>query len=275
MLKRNFRYLLQRKREIKRDITWRFIKNSHESVYFYTFHKCASTLFGNYVLKNIHGLKNVDYASLLYNGKQTGDVIFKKNGYIYGPIRLSTEPNPDYPGYKWLVKPASEDDFIRGKIAIFLIRDPRDILVSGYYSFASTHGYSPVENIRKMQKESRNEIQSMTIDEYSLDFAHTVLGHYKLVERLSKTSGRSVILKYEDMIQNWDKFVRDLTKYITIKPDVLNEIFHRSRPREKEKKQSHRRSGMPGGYRTKLETVTLQSLNELFGPVLEIFGYYP
>jgi hypothetical protein len=273
MLMRKLPYLLRHAREIKKDITWRLTKNSYETIYFYTFHKCASSLFSNYVLKNIHGLKNVDYARLLYDGEQTGEVTFEDKGYIYGPIRLSTDPNPDYPGYKWLVKPTSEDDFIRGKIAIFLIRDPRDILVSAYYSFAFSHGFSPVENIRKIQEEGRKEIQKMTIDEYVLDYAPTVLGHFEAVERLSKTSGRSVILKYEDMIQHWDKFDRGLCKYLTIKPNVLDEIYNRSRPREKENQESHRRSGMPGGFRTKLASATLVSLDELFGPVLERFGF--
>ncbi len=44
--------------------------NSYESVYFYTFHKCASSLFSNYVLRNIKGLVHVDYAVQISSGKK-------------------------------------------------------------------------------------------------------------------------------------------------------------------------------------------------------------
>ena len=46
--------------------------DSRESVYFYTFHKCASTLFSKDFLPNTEGLHHLDYARLIYRGKTDG-----------------------------------------------------------------------------------------------------------------------------------------------------------------------------------------------------------
>jgi hypothetical protein len=35
---------------------------NRESIYFLTLHKCASTLFSDFILKNIIGLRHIDYA---------------------------------------------------------------------------------------------------------------------------------------------------------------------------------------------------------------------
>jgi hypothetical protein len=252
---------------------WDFLKRcrraSHESVYFYTFHKCASTLFSRYVLKNIEGLRHVDYAGQMFRGKSPS-IVFQPKGCIYGPIRLSARQHAVY--YS-LVQPTSRPEFVRDKLAIFMIRDPRDILISAYYSFGYTHGFSPVEEIRKRQVDMRNELQSKTIDEYALERAVSIRDNFETVDRLSHACERSVVLRYEDMIDNWELFASDLTKYITIKPAVLRQIYDKSRPREKEVLSSHRRSGQVGDFRRKLKPETIRSLDATFAAVLERFRY--
>jgi len=252
-------------------LEWRCQKSPPESVYFYTFHKCASSLSSRYVLKNVEGLRHVDYASQIYCGKRVKKVVFHKKGYVYGPIRLSAPPVSEE--YKMLVKRASAYEFIRDRIGIFLLRDPRDIIVSSYYSFGYTHGFSPVAEIRESQEKRRNVIQSKTIDQYALESATGALCNFDRLHRLSKACNRGVVLKYEDMIENWDVFAEDLTKYIDIKPAVLGEIFEKSRPPVEEKKDSHRRSGRPSGFRDKLKPGTVASLNWTFKRVLEQCHY--
>lgn len=246
-------------------------KNSYESVYFYTFHKCASSLFSYYVLRNIEGLVHVNYAVQIYSGKKVDGITFEDKGCIYGPIRLSADPMS--PVYKRLVKPVSDSDFIRNKIVIFLVRDPRDILVSAYYSFGYTHGFSSVKEIRERQEQKRSKIQSENVDEYVMESAHSILNNFETVDRLSKACNRSVVLRYEDMIDNWDYFVKELTRYVDIKQTVLTKIYAKSRPREKEDKSSHRRSGKAGGFRSKLKGETVTYLNATFESVLERFHY--
>lgn len=250
-------------------LKWRCGKNSYESVYFYTFHKCASTLFSRYILKNIEGLRHIDYAGQIYSGRN-GRITFEEKGYVYGPIRLSAQQGAVY---ERLVQPTSRREFVRDKIAIFMIRDPRDILVSAYYSFAYTHSFSPVQEIRERQAQARIELQSQTIDEYAVDRAARIAANFETLDMLSQACERRVVLRYEDMIDNWELFVADLTRYINIRPAVLSQIFKQSRPREEEDNSSHRRSGQVGDFRRKLKTETILTLNGVFAAVLKRFHY--
>ena len=271
MITRQARHWKYRLKALKDRVDWRIRKSRYESCFFYTFHKCASTLFSSFLLKNIVGLRHVDYAKQIYLGESFGDIQFDRTGFVYGPIRISSGPKA--PVFELLVEPTCGSEFIRDKIALFLIRDPRDILVSAYYSFGFTHGLSKSEKIRELQLQDRNKIQTKTLDEYALKTACNILQHYETVDRLTNVCNRSIVLKYEDMIYNWDLFVNDLTKYITIKEPTLAQLFEASRPRDKENIRNHRRSGRPYGFKSKFKEETLISLNEIFKNTLSKFHY--
>ncbi|ASQ89737.1 hypothetical protein CHL67_01300 [Prosthecochloris sp. GSB1] len=263
--------VLRHGREARQWLACALRRNPGESVFFYTFHKCASTLFSAHVLKSVRGLRNVDYARRIYAGGHTGTAEFVDKGYVYGPIRLSAIPGS--PVYENLVGPASEKDFIENRIAVFLIRDPRDILVSSYYSFGFTHGESGVGEIGLHQRMRRERIAGRTVDDYVLDAAPVVRANFLKLGELNEACRRSVVLRYEDMIFDWELFTRELTKYLDIGPSVLRRIYAKSRPRSKEDRSSHRRSGMPGGFRDTLRGRTVDQLNEILGEALDAHGY--
>ncbi len=252
-------------------INWSMGSSSHQSVYFYTFHRCSSTLFSKYVLKNIIGLYHIDYAGKLYKGKEISDITFESKGVVYGPIRL-TAPHTSIE-YTGLVNKLSDLTFIHDKIAIFLIRDPRDILVSSYYSFARTHSLSVNKEIREKQEAHRQILQTQTIDEYVLESAPILKNSFETLVRLNNSCGQNVIIRYEDMINNWEQFVSGLTRFVKIKQSVLDNIYEKTRPREFEDNDSHRRSGKPQAFREKLEKETISSLNASFKDILERFNY--
>jgi hypothetical protein len=164
-------------------------------------------LFGGYVLENVQNLCHVDYAAQIYTGRLPVNISlpFESRGYIYGPIRLSASPHN--PVYRALVQPTTAPDFICDKTAIFFVRDPRDILVSAYYSFGFTHGLSPVREIREMQERKRGKIQQQSLDQYVLQHAATQAENFRTLYRLSQHCKRGIILKYEDMINDFDKFI--------------------------------------------------------------------
>lgn len=271
MIRKWLRYMSDNINNAMHYLKWLLNKRANESVYFYTFHKCASSLFGGYVLKNVQGLRHIDYASKIYVGIVTDDVTFKDNGFIYGPLRLSLRHSS--PEYTKLVRNVSNPEFVRRRIAVFLIRDPRDILVSKYFSFGFTHDYSRVKEIRKMQQQIRSDIQGKSIDQYCIDEAPRTLVGFDTLRNLSQSSSRSVVLKYEDMIENWTAFSVELTKYIHIENSVLKQLYERSRPMEKENLASHRRDGSVGSFRNKLQEDTIKYLNKIFKDVLEEHQY--
>ena len=244
-----------------------------ESIYFITFHKCASTLFSGYILRKVEGLLHIDYAKLIYEGKITNPnkIVFKKRGYIYGPLRLTTHPESNV--HKMLVEPICKNDFLKDKIAIFLIRDPRDILVSSYYSYGFTHKLSKIKETRERQEALRKKIQSISVDEYVLEHSSNINKNFKELFDLSKLCQRSVVLKYEDLINDFDKFIKNFNTYVTLNKKVIEEIYRRSRPKEKEDLSSHRRSGRINNYKEKLEEKTIALLNIKLKEVLQRFEY--
>jgi hypothetical protein len=225
------------------------------------------------VLKNIKGLQNIDYASQIYLGgrNERKKLIFKKRGFIYGPIRISAGETS--PVGKMLVKPTVDPDFIRDKIALFLVRDPRDILVSSYYSFGFTHAFSKVDEIREEQEAARKMIREQTLDEYVLQAAESQNNFFNTLYNLSNACKRSVILRYEDMIEDFDTFAEQLLKYVFLRDSVIQEIYKQSRPNKIEDNTSHRRSGQVQGFRHKLEERTIEVLNEKLAATLTLFGY--
>jgi hypothetical protein len=218
-------------------------------------------------------LRLIDYEDRFYKGNPIECVIFKEKGCVYGPIRLSTGPASAI--YSRLTEPASRTDFVRDKIAIFLIRDPRDILVSAYYSFGYTHGFSEVKEIQQQQRRLRELIRGKTIDDYALEVAASILNGFQIIDRLAQACEQGIVLKYEDMIDNWENFSSGLTKYLDISRKTLRHTYKRSRPLENEDETSHRRSGKPGAYKAKLLTPTVDSLNLILAPVLTRFHYEP
>ncbi|MEM6551663.1 MAG: sulfotransferase domain-containing protein [Planctomycetota bacterium] len=172
-----------------------------------------------------------------------------------------------------LVKQTVDHDFVRDKTALFFVRDPRDILVSSYYSFGMTHALAKLDAIRELQEERRRLVREKTLDEYVLYAAEKQNELFRVLYDLSNACARSVILRYEDMVNRFDSFAGDLERYVSFKVGVVQSIYEKSRPKEKEDLTSHRRSGQVQGFRQKLRPETIAALNEQLAETLALFGY--
>lgn len=245
-----------------------------ESVFFYTFHKCASTLFAGFILPNTIGLNHVDYAKQFFTGSIGNDaqVIFEKSGHIYGPIRISARTNNPIKGL--LVDNATDQDFIRDKIAVFFVRDPRDILVSSYYSFGFSHKLSVVPEVRKSQEATRDEISRQTIDEFVMGRAQEQKLYFQKLDAMVSQCKKSQVIYYEEMIDDFDVFANKLTKHIPLDKEIIKEMYIRTRPKPVEDRTLHRRSGRVGGFREHLKPETIKSLNQCLSEILATHGYY-
>ncbi|MDM4014148.1 hypothetical protein [Roseiconus lacunae] len=196
---------------------------------------------------------------------------FHDRGHVYGPIRISA--NPDGSVARLLVHPATREAFIRDRIAIFFIRDPRDIIVSSYYSFGFTHALSSVDEIRESQLAVRGEIQEQSLDEYAIKQASVQRAHFDRLFELLQICERGVLLKYEDMIGNFDRFASQLRTRLSVEDEVMEAIYQRTRPLKTEDPASHRRSGEVNGFRSKLRASTIELVNDQLGENLNRFGY--
>jgi hypothetical protein len=177
---------------------------------------------------------------------------------------------------------------------IIQLRDPRDILVSQYYSFGWTHGYVKTKinhNVFKNATNRRKMIRNMTIDEY----AKSNIGYKDLLERyipiikIKNLNKKNIkIIKYSDMVLNFSKWVLEATSFFKInkaiqdkaynkfKNEFLNiketnpNTFIKNKPLVVSCGKNEKRKVYPGDYLNKFSKNTIQFLNEQFKPILKI-----
>lgn len=251
-------------------LRWKILGSKIDSVYFYTLHKCASSLFAGYVLPNAVGLRHVHYARRIHRYSKEIDLRFENTGHVYGPIRLSADR--ESPVFKKFVQHINNPEFVRDKQVIFLVRDPREILVSAYFSFGFHHKLTPDNNCRQRQLAQRSQTQTMSIDDYALSNAEFFRDNFALIASMNQACKHSVILKYEDLVSDFDSFAESLSRFLQLKPSVIRHTFKVSRPKLSDKK-THRRSGQTRSFERKLRPGTIREINTVLADVLAQFEY--
>ena len=241
------------------------------SVYFYTVHKCASTLFSNSILSQVRFLKPIDYADRIYRGAKIEGFDLKENGRLYGPIRVTSFP--DGPLYEPFVKYFTTPGFTRNKRCLFFFRDPRDVIVSSYYSFGWSHGLSQNPEVRKFQEQNRQQIQDQSLDAFALSEAVRARGQYELMAQLIDTCEDATVITYEQMIRGDRGFYKAIQNSLELSSATVEEIYKETRPVKKINHESHRRDGSIGGFRKELKNSTIERINAILENVLNRFGY--
>jgi hypothetical protein len=188
--------------------------------------------------------------------------IFKNKGYLYTV-------------FGGMVKGVNFDDY---KI-VLVTRDPRDILVSRYYSAAHSH-VPPSEEGNKYDyfMSKRKAAQESSIDEFVIAESENVCNKFFEYQTLLLDRYSDVyITKYEEMIFNFEGWLADLLKYceLNLSDEFIQALIDRNesmRPKEEDIK-SHIRKGIAGDYKEKLQPATVEMLNEKFAPILAHYSY--
>lgn len=189
--------------------------------------------------------------------------VFKPTGYLYSVFGGMVE-NIDHPE--------------RYKI-LLMVRDPRDILVSSYFSIAFSHPL-PGENSNKRDAflAKREWAKQVSIDEYVLAEAPRLLENLQRYHRLLlQPHPHTLVLRYEDMIGGFESWLDKLLQYTgcTI-PAALRGNLLAGQLRQKpaaENQHRHVRKAVAGDYLEKLQPATIDRLNDLFGNIMPVFGY--
>jgi len=252
-------------------------KNSHRSIIHFSLNKAATQTTQN-ILKRCavsNGMVPVginDYAfqsnfpyldHLSSVEMQTYQHIFKPNGYLYSVFGGMVDGIPNLDQY----------------LVLLMIRDPRDVLVSAYYSVVYSHA-APDEHSGKHDPflQLRHTAQAKTIDEFVIaesDRTYKNLDRYKalLLEKYPHT----YVTGYEQMTSNFPAWLKDLLDHCQL--EISSEVFQsivgentRAVP-SVENIHQHIRKGKAGDYKEKLKPETIQYLNEKFAPLLAVFGY--
>jgi len=189
--------------------------------------------------------------------------IFRPNGYLYSVFGGMIEGIPDLEKY----------------LVVLMVRDPRDILVSEYYSIAYSHP-EPSKRISKYDgfMEKRRTARQITIDEYVIgesDRVHNVYQRY--LTQLLNHYPQVYLTTYEDMASDFRIWLEGLLEYceLEISNELLQSLLKDSEQLQPKKEviYQHIRKGKPGDHKEKLKQETIDYLNSKFSSILKEFEY--
>ena len=240
------------------------------SAIFYTTHKCASsfvrTLFN--VLLEDSAYELVNYAGLIYQlGDQlslVGDYeLFLQKAYTelyscYGKVYAPQRKYLDFPG---------RSEFKH----IFFLRDPRDVLVSAYYSFGFIHTLPNNTTAKLNFQEKRAEIQDQGIDSFVLEQAKEwIIPQYQEYKELQETAESHLYLTYGFFVGDTQNFIEKIMDYLELAPskEKIELLMKKANPVQNQETMSHKRSGKTGQYLEKLKPKTITELNDLLSKTL-------
>lgn len=244
-----------------------------QSILFFTAHKCASVYVGEILrgLTQSAGMVPINLESyysealgktastLSKQEQQVFQAMFKPSGYFYGPIREIEWPLPSLSPYKILL----------------VLRDPRDVLTSLYFSVAYSH--TVVNNaLGKNLLKDREEAQAESIDTWVIEHAETFLKRYQFYSEHLLPDPAVCFLKYEHMVLDFPDWFEQVNHFLALKnisSELQSKILSEANFQVEESVTAHKRQVQPGDHKRKLKPSTIAQLNKLFSDVLQAFNY--
>jgi len=230
-------------------------KSSQQSVIFFTVQKSASTFIKKTIAALI-GKEKVEHIRLTayltpkkqekyYNDPVFMKKVLKKKGFFYGAFK-ALYPFPDLQKFK----------------VILVLRDPRDVLTSSYFSTLFNHPLTAIDMINK-----RKKFSDYPIDQYVLELAPELKSRYKEYCESLIGNENVLFLKYEEMVADFRTWLQKLVNYLDLgdKQNIIEELTQvNSFKVKQEDKKSFVRNITPGDHKNKLKPETISTLNELF-----------
>jgi len=245
----------------------------------FSLHKAGSTLFYTLLRYAAHASQKVNcgkrmaYISIPEKLVRSGvpeAVLFDEN--FTSPVDLD-QKDTIYGGFHFVPGMLNEQILSNAGV-MMLVRDPRDILTSLYYSVAISHRLPHGEAGREM-KAFRDSILNTAIDDFVLKQARMATW----VERLDRLSGmkdRGKTWRYEDVIFDKARWLDEMLAYLNL--DVPRGRRRHIIQREDvvptaDRPGQHVRQVTPGDHRRKLKPETIDELNSLFKKFINLWNY--
>jgi hypothetical protein len=189
--------------------------------------------------------------------------LFPLKGYCFAGFR-------DVPG--WLI---GSDALERARKAV-IVRDPRDMLVSLYYSVKYSHAYPGVQTPQlKAQVDAQRRETQLTLDEFCMAYAwffNMVFWKMRMVLR----DQNALVLRYEDFVYDKVRLAKDICSWcgLNIPEERVREFAaaYSAIPKIDEP-CAHIRQVHPGDHKRKLRPDTIAVLNASLANFLDAFSY--
>lgn len=242
-----------------------------ESVYALSPHKCGSVL-----LQRIMGdlAQAVDYPVLDVYSQIFG------HGVPHKSFSPSIELLLRLPGYCFagLRQPWTRDmAHLAGQRKIFLVRDPRDVMVSYFFSMARSHVLPGPGPLRDRFLSDRQQLSQMSISDFiAAGTGFFVLENMREFLRWSREMPRSKLFRYEDVIFHKQAWVREICAFFDwpVPAAKMEEIAarHHVIP-DAENPNAHIRQVRPGNYKTHLSNDDIARIEQQFPDLFDALSY--
>ena len=249
--------------------------STHPSILHFSFQKSATQYVKDLLTicaqeNNLTPIKLPDYAfnsnfpfldQLQKDELEQYQYIFRKEGYLYTVFGDMVQHLENLNSYK----------------VIFLTRDPRDILVSEYFSLRYSHPTpSLLSNKNQLFSERQQLAKTLPIDEFVLKDGDRLKLSYDNYNKFLIDKHKNIHLtSYENMMKNFPEWLDKILNYceLTLPPDTKHQLIHNHTHRTpiKENKRSHLRKATPGDYKNKLNPKTIEQLNIKFAETLKLY----
>lgn len=164
-----------------------------------------------------------------------------------------------------------------GTDSILLVRDPRDILVSMYFSIVKSHPLPIYGDVRESLLDQRRSAGETSIDDWvrrESGYLEDQISTYG--EVLARLAGSMKVFRYEQVIFAKERWLEEIVGWFGWK--VAGRALERiARENDlvpsSEDPGSHVRKVFPGDHRLKLNPITVDWLGERFRPLMRTFGY--
>lgn len=166
---------------------------------------------------------------------------------------------------------------IESYLKILVVRDPRDIMTSHYFSHAFSHPLPGDPEKAALFQENRERVRQKTIDEFVLFASGRVEEPINNYLRHLIDQPNLYVTRYEDMIADFPRWLDDLLGFCSLKISDKTRtslIESAARPTQSTPRpDKKRRQVLPGDHRRKLKPETIAILNERFAAAIDRFGY--
>ena len=235
------------------------------SAYIFAFARGGSTLLNNMVTSYCQYIRvptfslfdtAFDQGVPTHGIQKDAAVCFNKTGCIYTGFR-------HFPAF---------DLDVSGAPVIWLVRDPRDMMVSLYYSVLKSHVIP--KGLVSFTK-NRKEAAKLDINQYVIEKSKSFAGQFQRYQKMLEGSDLK-IYRYEDVIYDKEKWLTDVVSKLGVERNqrhIKNIAKQFDVIPETENENKHIRQVHPGNHTRKLTNQTIQELNTLFSDFLKYFNY--
>ena len=239
--------------------------------------KSGSSLL-NSIIKYLCGYNKVPYVSI-------PEQAFEQNLRFHDWSRIQkleevVRDGAFYLGFRALPEFLVRNELFKERKKILLVRDPRDAIVSQFFTVAFNHKIPPKNDhnsygIRESLLNRRKLVRNQSIDEYVIENAtglqNTIKAYTNFID-----SPNILVFRYEDILMNKRSWIQEIANFLELElsekmlQNILNNV---DIVPQQENPKNFIRKAIPGDYNDKLQPETIEQLNEVFADVLERFNY--